>query len=76
MHPRLIGGIWWSTTKPDGFLGGSVLVETAKQPSGPWEQYGCLAVLPHGSDATIRAGSVTYSPILWTALDRVTGSLW
>ncbi|MBA3287316.1 MAG: hypothetical protein H0U21_04715 [Acidimicrobiia bacterium] len=38
MQPRLMNGVWVSTTKIDGFSGLDVLVEVADEPWGPWRE--------------------------------------
>jgi len=73
MHPQLIKGVWWSTTKPNGFLGNTVIVETAPAPQGPWTLWGSVPATAHGPRDEIWAGSLTYAPVLAPWLDAATG---
>lgn len=65
MRPQLIDGTWWSTTKPEGFLGDTVIVETASAPQGPWTLWGTAPATPHGDPTDV----VTYAPVLAPWLD-------
>jgi len=66
MHPQLIGGVWWSVTKPDGFLGSEVVVETAPSPQGPWTVWGTAPAVARDPKP---AELLTYAPVLTPWLD-------
>ena len=59
MHPTFLGGRWVSVTKPEGFLGLDVIVETASVPWGPWTTAASVHATPRGDPADV----VTYAPI-------------
>ncbi|MEO6123585.1 MAG: hypothetical protein ABIR32_07715 [Ilumatobacteraceae bacterium] len=67
MHPTYINGGWVSATKPNGFLGTTVLVEAAPNPWGPWTTVASVPATPRGDPADV----VTYAPIVlpWSTAD-------
>ncbi|MCU1389753.1 MAG: hypothetical protein JWL72_3091 [Ilumatobacteraceae bacterium] len=65
MRPVVIDGHWYSVTKPDAFLGSTVVIDTADAPWGPWTTVVTMPALPRGNTV----GMVTYSPILMPWLD-------
>ena len=50
MQPRYLGGQWVAATKADGYWGGDLVIDAARQPWGPWTTVHQTPATPRGGD--------------------------